>query len=299
LCGIGRVPLPPGPHASGAVFERLPELPPHLGAQAHEQALERTVKALRSGDARQRAVAALWAGSEGTDRLAAMAMETGDPLALQVALQRCPERAASGPCAQLMPDALARAEPDNLVGWLIWAHRRPQEQALWVPGILAARHHKTRWGEVPQVMQAALPPDLPAYLGVGLVVDGTGLQAALPDGTLGTARRLCSAPLGTVNGLCDHLAQVLAGHSDTLLAQSVGLRLARTAGWSAPRLAAAELAAKEATLALGREADPLMQRAQPLDCTGVRQWRTFIDAVATHGEPRAAQALQRAASAPR
>jgi hypothetical protein len=124
LCGVGRVPIPAAQAASAA--GGLPELPEHLGTYAQEQARERALEALRRGSERERAVALLWADRQaGAPALGAMAAGTTDPMVLRLAMQVCGGRLHAGTqaCTSLAPDALARAEPDNLVGWLLWAAR--------------------------------------------------------------------------------------------------------------------------------------------------------------------------------
>jgi hypothetical protein len=301
LCGLGRLPIPPGAAASGGTFDHLPELPAHLARQAQEQALQRALETLRQGNARQQAVASLWSTGEAhAPGLAAVAASTGDPMALTFALQRCHDQPQAGACALLPPQALARAEPENLTGWLLWAARRPQDEALWAAGALATTRYSQHWSQVPQTLLAALPADVPGYLGVFLAVEGTGVQAALPDITLLTAVRLCRPPQPATRApLCRHLAQVMADASDTMTGQGIGIRLGEWAGWSDERRVAARRAMQEATDAVSRHGLTMLTRPQPLDCASVQEWRTWVDTTAALGEPRAAQALARAASASR
>jgi hypothetical protein len=142
------------------------------------------------------------------------------------------------------------------------------------------------------------------YLHLMMLVEGIGVEAALPESGAWAAGNLCrvssAAPLApSRQALCRHVADVLTDSSDTLLARALGVRLGEKAGWSEARRAAVR-AQTDAIHAVAYAPEPgMVDLQQPYSCDGVQRLKSYVDAVADRGEVQTLLASARPASAPR
>lgn len=303
LCGLGRVPRPPGGPTSASGFDALRALPAPLGEQALADARERTAAALATGNPRQRAAALLLRGfyAPGRERLApavgALAVRGGDAVVTRWALTLCAAAGRGTDCGGLPARELPSLEPDNAAAWLALAESEPAAAAEAWPRALQARRFDMHDGAFTATVVPAVPPDLPAYLVVALGVEALGIDIALAPPPLGPLFAHCrpAPPDGSVaQRECAAMAGLLLDSADTLRDRRVGLRLAELAAWPADRLAAARTGVVRLA-----EAQAAWAPEPGLDCAATDRYRRWFDDLGRYGEVRALQQRLQAAGAPR
>lgn len=297
LCGVGRVPVPPGMAASGV--DGSAELPAHLGGDAQVVARQHLWSALESGGLRARAAAAAWQGfwrerSSGNPALQALARGASDPVVLSWALAQCREWKA---CEGLSPADWARLEPDNAAPWSMLLDKAPPERAEVIQGLARSRRYQLHYGVLAGTVQEAMPSDIPPYLQMNLVSEALAIELAMGMPPLQPLVALCrpAPPQGSAaHAVCDSLARVLADHSDTLLGLRIGLRLGEFAGWPIAevqrRRAQADVLPTDAMMVM-------MGLAQPYSCRAVALQQAWMADLARLGELAAFRQWAAAASA--
>jgi hypothetical protein len=249
-----------------------------------------------------------------TAELQLLALQTRDPLALTWAMDACSRRGAT--CdPQLLP-AWLQAEPDNLAPWLrLWAAEAARATAAGQPlpaarvdellaSMAQTRHHSLHFGRMSGTVMSAVPADVPGYLRMVLAIDLIGRDAALSMASPEPLVAACRAAAGATPpdadrlGRCDAVAQVMAGHSDTLVGTGVGVRLGQAIGWPAAQVR--QLRADIDALHAGV---PDIDERQPLACAAIVPLEQHLAQVGALGEVAAlrqrAAARAGAASAPR
>lgn len=273
LCGVGRVPQPPGSKASDIGPDALQNLPTPIGTDAALDAMVRMHAALPGQGPRGQALALLMEGAP-QDALVALAQSSADPAVMQWALLRCHDKPVAGGCASLSPRDLTRIDPDNAMAWLLLAAREPKAEAEWWQGLMAATRVSNHAGAMAAAAWKAVPADAPAYLRVPLVVQVIGIEAALPDPTLAVVLRSCRPPqTARRQAECAALAELMVASGETFTHRSVGIRLGEFAGWT-----------KDRTQALRRDTNRLMSvmtdtvftDRQPFSCASVDRMGLWI-----------------------
>ena len=275
LCGLGRVPVPPGSSASAAAHF---DLPTHLGAIPAAELGERTLAALKQGTPRQRAAALMLnmdpeRVESAAAELAQLALSSKDPLVMSWAWSRCSGNRACG-------TGLARAwtdiEPTNAASWLALGQAEPAAAAEVRAGLVGAKHFSLRSGALAHEAMRAVPPDGAPYLRLYVAVVVVGFEAALGIPVLKPLTALCTpAPLpgSERQATCSAVAKMVIEHSDTLIGYAIGSRMAERAGWPAPRLA--ELRAERKRLDAASFESPMDMR-QPMSCASVDGFSRYL-----------------------
>lgn len=296
LCGVGRVPVPPGLSASSPDMGGLNNLPAPVGVHAATEAMVRMHAALPGQGPRGQALALLMDGAP-LEGLVKLAKETADPAVLQWALMKCHDQPEKGACADLSPRALTRLDPNNAMAWLLLAAREPKAEAEWWAGIRASKRIVSHASAMSAAAWNAVPADVPLYLRLPMAEFVIGMEAALPDPTLFVAFKSCRTPLsGQRQQNCAALAELAVATGNTLGLRGLGIQLGELAGWP-----------KERTQQLRSETDRLVSvlvnatgnDPQPFSCASVARMGQWVQQRHAEGELAAALSLERSASAPR
>lgn len=283
LCGIGRVPLPPGTAASAAADV---ELPAHLGALPAAELGERMLATLSNGTPRQRAAALMLnldpeRSAASAAQLAELALSAKDPVMYFWAWSRCQDRR---PCGSTLALAWAAAEPANAAAWLALHQTDPARQAQARAGLAAARHFSLRSGSLAQEAMQAVPADAAPYLRLKLAEFAFGFDAAVSMPSVQPLTRSCkpAAPAGSERqAACSALTEMVVEHSDTLIGYYIGMRMAEGAGWPASRLAELRAERKRIEAVAG---EPAYVAEQPLSCESAERFARFMAEHAELGE---------------
>ncbi len=324
LCGVGRVPIPPGLPASGNELGDLPDLPEPLGRQALALARQRTLAVLQAGTPRQRAAAlvlgpalpalsqqealdqfsaaasAAAAAAAGLPRpprgddpalreLTALARDSSDPVVQALAHRGCSLAADAGACRRNAARTWAQAQPDNAMPWALLADEDadPAVQTEAWRGIQQASLWDAQWGAVSAVVQGAVPADVPVYLRTLLGVETIGIDASMSlPGSVFKWCRPAPEPGSQRQKECSRVATLMVEQSDTLLIHALGVRMGELAGWPAERIAVHRA---EVKALLARDQQLPFDRAQPLNCVSAAQMLGQITAVGRLGELGAAR----------
>lgn len=218
------------------------------------------------------------------DALARSAAASNDAQLYGLALQAC--HLGPAPACQLLNERRwAALAPDDGAVWLALAEaarrdgdRAGVSEALYRASIAA--RFDTRYGLVTQLVEEALPPSIPAWQRIELLVRAIGVQTAAMPGYLVLAE-YCRPPLADANRrqVCDRLAHQLVDHGRTLMDLTIGGMLGKRAGWPPERLAAlrTEVAGLSAAAADSMDFDAL-------DCGTVGAMRAWLSDSARLGE---------------
>jgi len=302
LCGVGRMPVPPG--------TLDPEQPPApLVAQPLEGWRERWLAQLANGTPRQRALGELLQAREtlGAEAQAhwqrvvdlARANAGADPVLLQWALGGCDEVGAAA-CQGLPARRLTEAAPDSAAAWLLRLQRDPGLAAEATERLRAASAVSPQQGQAAATALQALPAGLPSYLRPELLSWAVGVDSGMEADEAYRLQRWCLAPglpaaeVAERETVCDHLARatVVAGPSETQV--RAALRVGRRLGW--PDSALQEAAQR--LEALTAWAQTMSQDPQPYACATVERFDRWVADVPTLGRLQALSRLrQDAASA--
>lgn len=286
LCGIGRVPIPPG-----ASPGESPELPEHLGATPFAEAREKLLAVLRSGDARAQIAAShvlvYTMGIQEDDTSEADLAHAGrDPVAVSWALGRCRTK----PCQDQALDRWLELEPDNAVPLLLRIGSRPRADEASLRPLWAARRAQVHWGVLSDTVRRAMPAEVSGYVQMQLLSEAMVVEGTMLDVGHQTALALCKpAPAaGTERHAgCAALARLMAERSDTLLGVMVGLSLGEAVG-----LDPSYLRDKRAALEQLRAQFSRVEGELPLSCEALRQAQQWVEAVAREGEISALRAMR-------
>lgn len=286
LCGVGRLPMPPG----ASPGER-PELPEHLGATPLAEARGKLLAVLLGGDARAQVVAShmrenTLAVQRDETAEAELARAGRDPVAVSWALARC----LTEPCQQQALDRWVELEPDNAVPLLLRIGSRPRADETSLRPLWKARRAQAHWGVLSDTVRRAMPADLPGYVQMQLLSEAMVAEGAVLDVGHQTALALCKpAPAaGTERQAgCTALARLMVERSDTLLGVMMGLQVGEAAGLDPAYLRDKRAALEQLRAQFGR-----VEAEQPLSCEALRQAQQWVEAVAREGEIPALRAMR-------
>lgn len=296
ICGLGRVSATPS-DAHDAAAGGLDALPAPVGREPLGGARERLLAGLRQGNPQQQ-LAALLLTRPDAEQVAAVAQWAQQVLQLAMSSRQAVMLAWAEEACGFVPDGSAcrlgqiRArialEPDNGHHWAALADEDPSAGDEAWRGLQQAR----RWHESPQALmatvQAAVPPDLPAYLKQAVVVQALGQAGTLPSPGEGFLQTRCPASReggsngqSALPGECSAVAQLLVEHSDGTQTLALGAQLAQAAAWPAERVRAvqAELRALASPAARWQP-----DASQPLSCASVEAWQQQAATIGRSGE---------------
>lgn len=289
------------------------ELPPDLGQAALAKAWPELVARLAaSPEPRLQAAAWRMAGHPpGGDllaitgvpaqgaliNLARLALSSSDPLVMQWAVRACSQKpSVAAACGGLSARHWVRLAPDNGTAWLELLDQEPAALEEALHGLSQARRLDSAWGQLPFLVDQALPADWPATLRVLIQSPLIALDSAQGTVSFSALRKACNAQsLAQVNRRlqCDAIAALMIGESRDLLGAGVGLGLAKGLGWPASKLAALR-ADHEALIRAGSSSQADL--AQPYSCQALsrhRQKQAGVAALGERGWLRQQAALQR------
>lgn len=297
LCGVGRMPVPPGSPDTD-------QPPAPLVAEPLDGWRERWLAQLAAGTPRQRALGELL---QARDTLGAQAQahwqtladlarqDAGaDPVLLYWALSGCDEVGAAA-CQGLPAHRLTDAAPDSAGAWLLRAQREPAAAAEAAAQLRSAAATSPQQGQAAVTALQALPPGLPSYLRPELLSWAVGVDSGMESDDAFRLLRWCGAPglpaadAAERAATCDRLARatVVAGASETQV--RAALRVGRRLGW--PESALQE--AQDRLGALTALAQALTQDPQPYACATVERFDQWVADVPTLGRLGALARLQR------
>jgi hypothetical protein len=312
LCGVGRVSLPEPPVGS-AGFELLPR---PLGADARAAAWPRVLARLDASPALRDRAAALVLRASGLldadasltqvpqpradtapalQALVELARRERDPAVMRWALQLCDRALAAPACQGLTPRDLLALAPDDAAAWLRLAQTEPAAapEAFAAAAAPSSRYVTSNF-DLPAIVDAAFPPELPGYLRLDLAVAAIGIEMGfLSNPPIDVARR-CQRLAATdqaARSECAALATMLVERSDSLIALTVGRAIGeRLQAWPAERLAAIKAEeAREQARSMG-----LIEGRGAYGCEGISRLRDFMVQRARTGELGALRAASAA-----
>lgn len=247
LCGVGRVSLKLSPHGQALPPDAAL---PHLFQHAHEAAWPQVLAALDKNPSERGRAAALVLRASGLpgavhpDRtalvrqLAQMAAHSPDPAVYQWAWTLCHRAQGQPECQALSPQGWAERAPNDLRGWLLLAQDDPAARPMALQRAAQARDVVALPPLTPWV-DAAIPPGLPPYLRVDLLMQAVGVEAAFTDTAYFYALKHCvetPEARATCSALADNLAQRGSDSQSLSMARTIGRRV----GWTPERVAAVE-----------------------------------------------------------
>lgn len=296
VCGVGAVAgqwQRPSADANDMTFE----LPPALGIDAPNAAIDQLVQALQLSDRPRRRAAALMMQREGdaAAALAQLAASSHDPVIAHWAVSACwagdPQRRP--PCATLAR-RWAQLEPDNAAAWLAVLDGEPAAEAEVMQQVAWATRFDEHLGEVMREAHPALRPEWAPYLraevlGHAFEAGAKGLSSYSP-----LFQHCAPAQLADPDRRqrCEAITELLVGRGRTLLAQKIGLRQAERLGWPERRLAPLRAAHARADEAL-RAAAARERRHGSHSCEAVEADLRHYQALARDGEWAALSAPRR------
>lgn len=181
------------------------------------------------------------------DGLAQLASTTTDPQVYAWAVNACGAAVGSGAghCGLLSVSQWALLDPDNARPWMaILAAALSQRDAAAADEALyriaRAKRYDVGWNVLPAIILAHASDADDRLVGtMKVLVDVIGIQGAGSSGGIQSLMSSCSgAAVKDANRsqLCAGAADVLAEHSDTLLARSVGVAVGQRSGWPDDRV---------------------------------------------------------------
>jgi hypothetical protein len=302
LCGLARLSVlradaEPKPDAEDTV-PTLDSLPAPVGRDALAVARAGMLAALRAGDARAR-VAALLLSPPASDNWAERTVWAQSLLQEAVASQDAVNLVSAEPACGHLPDAVAcrrglirarlRIEPDNARHWAALADEDPDAHEEAWAGLLRAKHWHEGAPTLLLASQAAVPAHLPGYLRLALGAEVRGRVGDAPTPGEGFVLEQCRADVPERRAQCEHLMQLMVGHSDSPLTLVPAQKLADTLGWPAAR----QHALQQELRMLLRSTTENSHADQAWSCTAVDEWKRHLVQVASLGELGALRARLR------
>lgn len=229
--------------------------------------------------------------------LAKLAVDSRDPAVYALAVQACQSTGAletrRGGCQLISYDQWALLDARNAVPWMYAAdaalsRRDGGAYAEAMYRIAHAEVSETFFGLLPGLARSHLPVDLPAYLWPAVYTRVIGMQAAMPLPGYQRVAQFCSVDaVKDANRLqtCSDIAGVLLGRGTSLIDHSIGITIAKRAGWNEARLAQAELKRE----AYGYAAMSVGKLFEETRCEDVRQANDYAQQMGAHGEIAALQ----------
>jgi hypothetical protein len=291
LCGIGRLPVPPGASADAP--------PPHVMLEAAASLEPRWEAALATAGPRARAAARrmglveLPAGEAAVTP--AMAEASADPVISAWAMQGCGNDVA---CLQATARRWQQLEPDNLAPRLSVLRWTPRPDLATLQALATATRLQVHFGQLGPSLLAAWPAGEARFLQTELLVAAMVHEAASGLPSLMPLTRACreGAANADIRDACQRIARTMFQHSDTLFGVNVGLGLGRVSGLPPEELRGVQSLkgqAHHATEALTKHlAD------QPWSCTSNTTLVAWAGEVQQHGEWLAIQRRLAARAAP-
>ena len=308
LCGVGPVSIRVPSKASDRNAFQLPR---PLFGHAVAEAWPRVLAALEAGSSDRSRAAALVLRAAGvpepdpamkpappppdrliyTSQLAQLARSTRDPGVLWWALTVCERQRDLAECKALSPAGLVALDPEEGRHWLELAvgdvsrrdeamQRAAQSRRFSMEPSLAA------------AVEAATPPDVPAYLAMHLWVEAIGIEAAFVNRKAwGLLHKICGPSSHHNRDTCAALADTLLENGQDLSSLELAVRTGERTGWPAERVAAGKASMQrliEGLTAMNLEPE------QPYSCAAVDSTRSWIRDRVQFGERAALE--QRAAS---
>jgi hypothetical protein len=317
LCGVGRLPIPPGlPDLASGGWTRLPK---HLGEEAQDSGRERLQQAMGQGDARARGAAlvlrlgyaqrfartdselktAADAVEQTQQALLALAQGSGDPAVAAWAVASCRTDVA---CKAKANAVWRQVDPDNATPWMVELDLAQDDPTRALGAIARSARYFIYPSMVAAAALAAMPVDIPPYLQQRLLLDVMRMEdQQTPShgfrGSRGPIYSLCrSATDSTGQAVavestpqaadCRAVSQLFADRSDALDSHTLGLTLGRSTGWPPAevneRLEQAKLLRNAGMAALGSE---------PYACAAVDKAQALVRDTASRGEMLALRSL--------
>ena len=286
LCGVGRVDVK-RPEAGQRLSpdERLPHLFEHALAAAWPQVLA----ALEQSPVERGRAAALAlraAGLPETDsrdprefvrQLAQTAARSRDPQIYQWAWSLCTRAPEAPECRELSPQGWLDRAPDDVRGWLLLAQASAAQRDSALRRAAQAETAAPLPALIPWV-DGAMPPGMPPYLRLEMLVQTVGIEAAFADRAYFFALAHCRER-SDARDICSALADNLARRGTDTFSLSMARALGRHAGWAPERIAAVDTLDQELSrLALSE--DP----TETYTCNSVERTTAWFRDRATLGE---------------
>jgi hypothetical protein len=197
----------------------------------------------------------------------------------------------------LSPRDVLALDPTDGTAWLAQAAVQPDQRDALLRAATAPGLRFRDWGDaLPEVVAAAMPEGLPAYLQVDLHVLSLGIEAARPDPPGWQLLMHCrgkALEARELRALCQSVAQALTERSDSFSSLFAGAALARNLGWPAAELARLNDEAAQALRVLEASFDA----AQPYTCASVSALRNLVRDRARWGDLGVARRLSAAQTA--
>jgi hypothetical protein len=291
LCGIGRLPVPPGAAADAP--------PPHVMLEAAASLEPRWEAALATAGPRARAAARrmglveLPAGEAAVTP--AMAEASADPVISAWATQDCRNDVA---CLEATARRWQQLEPDNLAPRLAVLRSAPKPDLAALQALATATRFQAHFGQLGPSLLAVWPAGEARFLQTELLVAATGVEAAVGLPSLIPLTRACreGAANAGIRDACQRIARTMLQHSDTLFGVNVGLGLGRVSGLPPKELQGVQALQGQAHQATEALTEHLAD--QPWSCSSNTLWVEWAGEVQQHGEWRAIQRRLAARAAP-
>jgi len=178
------------------------------------------------------------------ERLAKLATASSEPRVYALAMQQCQWTKGQGSCALLNDDQWARVDDGNALPWLYILQRARDrkdaaqvEEALYRIGT-ATRYETDLFAVAGKVADRAGAGDVDVVAALLVGVDAVGAAALRSDPFTGLIE-VCKGPsLADANRrqACEHAAETLTEHSDSVMAVLIGAAIGRRLGWPADRV---------------------------------------------------------------
>ncbi len=283
FCGVGRMTVPAD--FDQITLDGLQARPIPLLSDAIDAARPRLFAALRSGSAADQAAAAVlqaWqpptsplALAELPAQLFALARQSPETAVLAAAANTCAGWTPGSACAPIARAWIAR-EPNNAAAWLALEGADPSARDEVLRGLLNSTRHQSHAGWLPAQVQAGMPADVAAYVGMELTVQalGVGFAALVPG--MQPVSALCktaTAESDNRRAACQRLMEVMRDHSDTLTGMSMAVALSRFLQRPAAEIEAQRARRNE----LDRHWDTPFDENEPRGCKSVAQFRQVVE----------------------
>lgn len=245
-----------------------------------------------SADVRAQAAAHFFQYNEPAQReaLARLAAGSSDPQVYAWAHYAChrADGRPKGACQLIHTEQWARLDAGNAMPWLSLASEaatRGDAAALddAMFHIASATRMDSGLTRLPSAVVASLPLDADLYGGFAMVMEAFGIEAAVPL-DYGTTLRFCKAEKlvdSNRRQVCERVADLFVDRSATLIDRSIGIALAKSVGWPAPRLQQArdEIEASQGLAEFG-----MFKPDASYSCAGLRHQLNYVLDIGTAGE---------------
>ncbi len=273
----------------------------HFNASRPAAACDRNDAVCRQGAQQRYQMAIQSAYASAAEQGRELALRSGEPAALQMALHLC---AASGPfvnaddrreCSLPLLQAWVGREADNTTPWLMLSaleretgNRQAADEALYRASIASrlADGAPALWG---LMASPAFAPDGGAAA-ADLQQRWAAIMAALSYSSLGNVASLCSESAvkdGNLHQRCDAIAQRMVGQGGQMIHRVEGLAIAHRLGWPEERLSTLRAQVHQLLKADSAE---LQAQAAAGPCRSLQAQRTRALQTASQGEVARLQA---------